>query len=46
MTSQTTFTRRLAAAASALMLTVIAVGGTLTVPAPAYAQTVYVGEIA
>ncbi|HOB13463.1 MAG TPA: hypothetical protein PK680_01485 [Novosphingobium sp.] len=44
--TQSTFSRRFAAAFSALMLSAIAVGGTVTVPAPAQAHTLYVGEVA
>ena len=46
MTTHSNLSRRLAAAASALLLSIVAVGGTFTVPAPAQAQTLYVGEIA
>lgn len=46
MTQQTTFANKLAAAASALALSLILFGGTVTMPSAAQAQTVYVGEIA
>lgn len=47
MTANSTFTGRLAAAASALFLSMVLLAGTISVPTPAYAQTtVTVGEIA
>ncbi|MFM5925282.1 MAG: hypothetical protein ACKOPG_13955 [Novosphingobium sp.] len=46
MTKQSIISRRLAAAASAFLLSVVAIGGTVTVPSSAQAQTLYVGDIA
>lgn len=46
MTKQSEFSRKLAAAASAFLLSIVAIGGTISVPDVAQAQTIYVGEIA
>ncbi|MEQ1495859.1 MAG: hypothetical protein ABL912_08890 [Novosphingobium sp.] len=46
MTQQSTFAHKLAAAASALVLSLILFGGTVTMPSAAQASTVYVGEVA
>lgn len=46
MTNQTTFSSKLAAAASALVLSLVLISGTVSMPQTAQAQTVYVGEIA
>lgn len=46
MTQQSTFTSKLAAAASALVLSLVLISGTVSMPQTAQASTVYVGEIA
>jgi hypothetical protein len=46
MTQQTTFTSKLAAAASAFILSLVLISGTVSMPQSAQASTVYVGEIA
>lgn len=46
MTQQTTFTSKLAAAASAFILSLVLISGTVSMPQSARASTVYVGEIA
>ena len=46
MTHQTTFTSKLAAAASAFFISLVLITGTVTTPAPAHASTIYVGETA
>lgn len=46
MTQQSTFANKLAAAASALVLSLVLISGTVSMPSTAQAQTVYVGEIA
>jgi len=46
MTQQSTFANKLAAAASAFILSLVLISGTVSVPQAAQASTVYVGEIA
>ena len=46
MSSQSTFANKLAAAASAFLLSVVLISGTVSMPQTAHAQTIYVGEIA
>ncbi len=46
MTQQSTFANKLAAAVSALVLSLILFGGTVSMPQSAQASTVYVGEVA
>jgi hypothetical protein len=46
MTHQNTFTSKLAAAASAFFISLVLITTTVTTPAPAHANTVYVGEAA
>jgi hypothetical protein len=46
MTQQSTLANKLAAAVSALVLSLVLISGTVTMPSTAQAQTVYVGEIA
>ncbi len=46
MTNQTNFTSRLAAAASAFMISLLLISGTVSTPSVAQATTVYVGEVA
>lgn len=46
MTKNSTFGSRFMAAASAFALTFVLISGTVTMPAQANAQTVYVGAIA
>jgi len=46
MTHQSTFANKLAAAASALILSLVLISGTVSMPQSAQASTVYVGEIA
>ncbi len=46
MTHQSTFANKLAAAASAFILSLVLISGTVSMPSTAQAQTVYVGEMA
>lgn len=46
MTQPSTLSSKLAAAASAFVLSLVLVAGTVTMPETARAQTVYVGETA
>lgn len=46
MTDQSTLANKLAAAASALILSLVLISGTVSMPSTAQAQTIYVGEIA
>ena len=46
MTQQSTFANKLAAAASAFVLSLVLISGTVSMPSTAQAQTVYVGETA
>ena len=46
MTNQTTITSRLAAAASAFMISLLLISTTVSNPSAAQATTVYVGEVA
>lgn len=46
MTHQSTFASKLAAATSALVLSLVLISGTVSMPSTAQAQTVYVGEMA
>jgi anti-sigma factor RsiW len=46
MTHQSTLANKLAAAASAFVLSLVLISGTVSMPSTAQAQTVYVGEIA
>lgn len=46
MTQQSTFTSKLAAAASAFVLSLVLITGTVSMPQTAQAQTVYVGDLA
>ncbi len=46
MTQQSTLTSKLAAAASALVLSLVLISGTVSMPSTAEARTVYVGEMA
>lgn len=46
MTQQSTLASKLAAAASALILSLVLISGTVSMPQSAQASTVYVGEIA
>jgi len=46
MPNQSTLANKLAAAASAFVLSLVLISGTVSMPSTAQAQTVYVGEIA
>ena len=46
MTNNTSYTSRLAAAASAFMISLLLISGTVSTPSAAHATTVYVGEAA
>ena len=46
MTTQSTFTSRLAAAASAFMISLVLISGTVSTPTTAQARAFYVGEVA
>ena len=46
MSNQSTLTSRLAAAASAFMISLLLITGTVSTPTAAQATTVYVGEVA
>lgn len=46
MTHQSTFTSKLAAAASAFILSLVLISGTVSMPQSAQASTVYVGDLA
>ena len=46
MTHQTTFANKLAAAASALVLSLVLISGTVSMPSTAQAHTITIAEIA
>ena len=46
MTQQSTFANKLAAAASALVLSLVLISGTVSMPSTAQASPVYLGETA
>jgi hypothetical protein len=46
MSNQSTLTSRLAAAASAFMISLLLITGTVSTPSAAQATTYYVGEVA
>ena len=46
MTNNTSYISRLAAAASAFMISLLLISGTVSTPSAAHATTVYVGEAA
>jgi hypothetical protein len=46
MTNQSTLSSKLAAATSAFILSLVLISGTVSMPATANAQTIYVSEIA
>ena len=46
MTATSNFTNRLAAAASAFIISLVLITGTVSTPSTAQATTVYVGEVA
>ncbi len=45
MTTYSTFTNRAAAAVSAMVLSLVLIGGTVSTPSNAQAHTAYVGQI-
>ena len=46
MTNHPNLTSRLAAAASAFMISLLLISGTVSTPSAAHATTIYVGEVA